>query len=224
MATVDQTFTRTRRRQSSSHTWPIARRHGLSGLAARGPPQPRRTGAQGNGDPRGPEVPRPQAGESTVEVTELEPDWVFGPRVHSSAVPWRFRFSLEGEGGLTRVDFHMEGEPGGFFRLAEPLSFELSRSSWRTPLQRSRSSSKPPSASLPARAATSGFSRRADLRRGGESRASAIALPCEAARRPNPSPKPVPKRGCSSKSSSRTAWSRRSCRPRLSSRPPTPSV
>jgi hypothetical protein len=41
--------------------------------------------------------------------------------VRSGAVPWQFRFTFEGEGGSTRVDFHMEGEPGGCFRLAEPL-------------------------------------------------------------------------------------------------------
>ncbi len=59
--------------------------------------------------------------ESAVEVTEFEPDQLFGGRVRSGPVPWQFRYTLEGEDGSTRVNFHMEGEPGGFFRLAEPL-------------------------------------------------------------------------------------------------------
>jgi ligand-binding SRPBCC domain-containing protein len=59
--------------------------------------------------------------ESTVEVTEFEPDRVFAGRVRSGPVPWQFRYTFEGADGSTRVDFHMEGEPGGFFRVAEPL-------------------------------------------------------------------------------------------------------
>jgi ligand-binding SRPBCC domain-containing protein len=59
--------------------------------------------------------------ESVVEVTEFEPDRVFRGRVRSGPVPWQFRYSFEGANGSTRVHFHMEGEPGGFFRLAEPL-------------------------------------------------------------------------------------------------------
>jgi uncharacterized protein YndB with AHSA1/START domain len=59
--------------------------------------------------------------ESTVEVTEFEPERVFGGRVRSGPVPWQFRYTFQAADGSTRVDFHMEGEPGGFFRLAEPL-------------------------------------------------------------------------------------------------------
>jgi hypothetical protein len=59
--------------------------------------------------------------ESIVEVTELEQDRVFAGRVRSGPVPWEFRYTFESADGATRVDFHMEGEPGGFFRLAEPL-------------------------------------------------------------------------------------------------------
>jgi uncharacterized protein YndB with AHSA1/START domain len=59
--------------------------------------------------------------ESTVEVTGFEPDRLFEGRVRSGPVPWLFRYTFEGANGSTRVHFHMEGEPGGFFRLAEPL-------------------------------------------------------------------------------------------------------
>jgi ligand-binding SRPBCC domain-containing protein len=59
--------------------------------------------------------------ESTVEVTEFEQDQLFGGRVLAGPVPWEFRYTFEPVGGSTRITFHMEGEPGGFFRLAEPL-------------------------------------------------------------------------------------------------------
>jgi len=58
---------------------------------------------------------------STVDVTEFEPNRLFGGRVRSGPVPWQFRYTVERADGSTRVDVHMEGEPGGFFRLAEPL-------------------------------------------------------------------------------------------------------
>jgi len=59
--------------------------------------------------------------ESAVEVTEFEPDRLFGGRVTSGPVPWQFRYTFEETDGSTRVTFHIEGEPGGFFRLAEPF-------------------------------------------------------------------------------------------------------
>lgn len=59
--------------------------------------------------------------ESTVEVTKLEPQRLFVGRVVAGPLQWEFRYTLEEAGGTTRVHVHLEGEPGGFFRLAEPL-------------------------------------------------------------------------------------------------------
>ena len=59
--------------------------------------------------------------ESVVEVTELERERHFAGRLSSGPVPFEFRYTLEESNGGTRLNFHMEGEPGGFFRLAEPL-------------------------------------------------------------------------------------------------------
>jgi carbon monoxide dehydrogenase subunit G len=59
--------------------------------------------------------------ESTVEVTEFEPERAFAGRTRSGPIPWRFSYRLEEANDATRVRFHGEGEPGGFFRLAEPL-------------------------------------------------------------------------------------------------------
>ena len=59
--------------------------------------------------------------ESVVEVTELEPGRRFAGRVVSGPVKWTFRYTFSAADGATRVDSHLEGEPGGFFRLADPL-------------------------------------------------------------------------------------------------------
>jgi uncharacterized membrane protein len=59
--------------------------------------------------------------ESVVEVTDFEPNRKFGGRVRFGPIPWAFHYTFEDAGGSTRVASHMEGEPGGFFRVAEPL-------------------------------------------------------------------------------------------------------
>jgi carbon monoxide dehydrogenase subunit G len=59
--------------------------------------------------------------ESTMEFTEYEPPKVLGLKVESGPIPFRIRQTLEAEGAGTRVRVHAEGEPGGFFKLAEPL-------------------------------------------------------------------------------------------------------
>ena len=59
--------------------------------------------------------------ESTAEVTDFEQNRLFGGRVRSGPIPWSFRYTFEDADGATRIHFHIEGEPGGFFRLAEPL-------------------------------------------------------------------------------------------------------
>jgi ligand-binding SRPBCC domain-containing protein len=63
--------------------------------------------------------------ESEVEVTEVEPSRTFAGRVVSGPVPWEFRYTFDEANGGTRLSFHMEGEPGGFFRLAEPLVVKI---------------------------------------------------------------------------------------------------
>ena len=59
--------------------------------------------------------------ESTVEVTEHEPDRTFSLRVVSGPVPFEVRHTLEPTNGGTRIKLVGQGEPGGFFKLAEPL-------------------------------------------------------------------------------------------------------
>ena len=59
--------------------------------------------------------------ETELEVTEYEPDRRFGLRAVSGPVPVSVTQVLEPRNGGTRIMFVGEGEPGGFFRLAEPV-------------------------------------------------------------------------------------------------------
>ena len=59
--------------------------------------------------------------ESELEVTDYEPDRRFGLKVLSGPVPFSVQHTLEPHDGGTRLAFAGEGEPGGFFKLAEPI-------------------------------------------------------------------------------------------------------
>ncbi len=59
--------------------------------------------------------------ESEVEVTAYEPDRRFALKVVSGPVPFTYEQTLEPSDGGTAVKVLLEGEPGGFFKLAEPL-------------------------------------------------------------------------------------------------------
>ena len=59
--------------------------------------------------------------ESALEVTEYEPDRKFSLRILSGPVPFEAEHTLESEDGRTRLKWVGTGEPGGFFKLAEPL-------------------------------------------------------------------------------------------------------
>lgn len=59
--------------------------------------------------------------ESELEVTAYEPDRRFGLKVLSGPVPFSAEHTLEPRDGGTHLTFVGEGEPGGFFKLAEPI-------------------------------------------------------------------------------------------------------
>lgn len=59
--------------------------------------------------------------ETIVEVTAYEPGKQFSLKVVSGPVPFHVRQSFHPVEGGTKIDVVIEGEPGGFFRLAEPL-------------------------------------------------------------------------------------------------------
>jgi uncharacterized protein YndB with AHSA1/START domain len=59
--------------------------------------------------------------ESRMEVLEYEPPRRFKIKVSSGPVPFEATTELSEETGGTRVHGVVEGEPGGFFKLAEPI-------------------------------------------------------------------------------------------------------
>ena len=59
--------------------------------------------------------------ESVVEVTAYEPGRELSLKVVSGPLPFHVRQMLERVELGTKIDVVIEGEPGGFFKLAEPL-------------------------------------------------------------------------------------------------------
>jgi uncharacterized protein YndB with AHSA1/START domain len=59
--------------------------------------------------------------ESTMRIEEYEPPRTFALQVTSGPVPFHVQQTTEPEGEGTRISVVIEGEPGGFFKLAEPL-------------------------------------------------------------------------------------------------------
>ena len=61
--------------------------------------------------------------ETPYERTTYEPDRLFKERAAGGPIPdqeWTYTFE-EVPGGATRLTRAVEGEPGGFFKLADPL-------------------------------------------------------------------------------------------------------
>jgi uncharacterized membrane protein len=59
--------------------------------------------------------------ETTLEVVEFESGRRFVLKSQSGPIPFQVRHMLEPAGKGTRLQVTLEGEPGGFFRLAEGL-------------------------------------------------------------------------------------------------------
>ena len=60
--------------------------------------------------------------EATIQVTEYEPARRFSIKTLSGPIPFQVQHMLEPSGaGGTKLSVTLEGEPGGFFRLAEGL-------------------------------------------------------------------------------------------------------
>jgi uncharacterized protein YndB with AHSA1/START domain len=58
---------------------------------------------------------------STIRIEEYEPPWRFALQVTSGPVPFHVTQTVEPADEGSRVTVVMEGEPGRFFKLAEPL-------------------------------------------------------------------------------------------------------
>ena len=72
--------------------------------------------------------------EVASELTEYEPERVLAFKSTSGPIPLQGRYSFEPDGKGTRVTFTMQGEPGGFFKLAEPIVARSVQRQWVTNL------------------------------------------------------------------------------------------
>ena len=59
--------------------------------------------------------------KNDLEVTTFEPPKRFGAKTTSGPVKFEVMCTLEEMGGGTHMTVHMEGEPGGFFKVAEGM-------------------------------------------------------------------------------------------------------
>ena len=59
--------------------------------------------------------------ETSYEITEYEENKVLGFKTTSGPIPMEGSYSVESTEAGTKLSFKISGEPGGLFKLAEPL-------------------------------------------------------------------------------------------------------
>ena len=72
--------------------------------------------------------------EIASELTEFEPLRVVGFKSTSGPIPLEGRYAFEPDGAGTKVAFTLQGEAGGFFKLAEPIVARSTQRQWETNL------------------------------------------------------------------------------------------
>ena len=72
--------------------------------------------------------------EVASEVTEYEPNRAIGFRSTSGPIPVEGRYAFEPAGEGTKLTYTLQGVPGGFFKLAEPLVARSMQRQWDTNL------------------------------------------------------------------------------------------
>ena len=72
--------------------------------------------------------------EIASELTEFEPLRMVGFKSTSGPIPLEGRYVFEPDGEGTKVTFTMQGEAGGFFKLAEPIVARATQRQWETNL------------------------------------------------------------------------------------------
>jgi uncharacterized membrane protein len=72
--------------------------------------------------------------ENFAEITEFEPNRRVTMRSTSGPLPFRGSLAVEPVEGGTRVDTTVELEPGGLFKLAEPLVMGMAKRQWESDL------------------------------------------------------------------------------------------
>ena len=72
--------------------------------------------------------------EIASELIEFEPLRVVGFKSTSGPIPLEGRYAFEPDGAGTKVTFTLQGEAGGFFKLAEPIVARSTQRQWETNL------------------------------------------------------------------------------------------
>ena len=72
--------------------------------------------------------------EIASELTEFAPLRTVGFKSTSGPIPLEGRYAFEPDGAGTKVTFTMQGEAGGFFKLAEPIVARSTQRQWETNL------------------------------------------------------------------------------------------
>ena len=73
--------------------------------------------------------------DGNIVVTELESNHVYASKMAEGPFPLETGYTLEPVENGTHVTFVAEGEPGGFFKLAEPLVVSMAKRAITTDLQ-----------------------------------------------------------------------------------------
>jgi carbon monoxide dehydrogenase subunit G len=72
--------------------------------------------------------------EGNLEIIAREPHRSYTARMVGGPFPLEARYTLEPAESGTRLTLVIEGEPGGFFKLAEPLVVSLAKRSYESDL------------------------------------------------------------------------------------------
>jgi Uncharacterized conserved protein len=72
--------------------------------------------------------------EGNLEIIALEPHRSYTARMVEGPFPLEARYTLKPAGSGTQLTLVIEGEPGGFFKLAEPLVVSLAKRSYESDL------------------------------------------------------------------------------------------
>jgi uncharacterized protein YndB with AHSA1/START domain len=72
--------------------------------------------------------------EGNLEIIARDPHQSYATRMTEGPFPLEARYTLKPVEGATQLTLLVQGEPGGFFRLAEPLVVSLAKRSYESDL------------------------------------------------------------------------------------------
>ena len=72
--------------------------------------------------------------EVPFQLTDWQRDQKIAFRSTGGPIPMQGSYTFEPNGDGTRVTFLLTGEPGGFFKLAEPVLMQILQRQWQTNL------------------------------------------------------------------------------------------